>query len=113
MTWEGCPATFGKQVKPIIKARAEPVQRQNLHPRSGQFDCQRHSIEASANLDQRWDAFAGNGEVRLHCASALHKQLQGFVVSQALNARAQWVVRHSQARHLENLLASDPERLTA
>ena len=54
----------GQQPEPVMQAIEDLGQRQGAHPRGGQLDRQRQSVEATANFRHRRGIVVGDGEIR-------------------------------------------------
>ena len=74
-----CAGATGEQTEPVVQAADDLVERERPHPRGGQFDGQRHAVEATADLGDRVGVAVGDREVGPGSAGTVGEQLDGLV----------------------------------
>ena len=70
-------ARVDEQPQPAVEALQHGPRRQQPHPRGGEFDRERQSVERLAHRDDRRRVRRRQREVGLHGASALDEELHG------------------------------------
>ncbi len=68
------PPAPGQRVEPPLQALEQLGRAHRRHPRGGQLDRQRHTVQAPADLHHRRSVLHGQREVGVHRAGPLHEQ---------------------------------------
>ena len=89
-----------------MQAADDLIERKRPHPRSGQFDGQRHAVETAADLGDRFSVVVCDGEIGPGAASAVGEQLDSLVGKRQrghlpihLAGNQKWFAARRQNRH--------------
>ena len=103
----------GEQLEAPLEPGEQRLRREQLRARGRELDRERQAVEADADLGDRGRVRGRHGEVGLDRLRALDEERDRVVLRELLELRQVRRVGQAERRHLELVLAGEPERRAA